>query len=36
MRTSYPFLFEDEGTLLSHLVIKMTVTYAWNWMCRCV
>ena len=22
MRTNYPFLFEDEGTLFSHLIIK--------------
>ena len=22
MRTNYPFLFEDKGTLFSHLIIK--------------
>ena len=22
MHTNYPFLFEDEGTLFSHLIIK--------------
>ena len=28
MRTTYPFLFEDEGTLFSHLIMKMNVAYA--------
>ena len=23
MRTNYPFLFEDEGTFFSHLIIKL-------------
>ena len=28
MRTTYPFLFKDEGTLFSHLIMKMNVAYA--------
>ena len=28
MRTTYPFLFKDEGTLFNHLIMKMTVAYA--------
>ena len=27
MRTTYPFLFKDEGTLFNHLIMKMTVAY---------
>ena len=36
MRTSYPFLFEDEGTLFSHLIVKMIVAYACDSMYMCV
>ena len=36
MRTTYPFLFEDEGTLFSHLIMKMTVAYACDSMYMCV
>ena len=36
MRATYPSLFEDEGTLFSHLIIikkkRMTVVYA----CDCI
>ena len=32
MRATYPSLFEDEGTLFSHLKQKMSVAYA----CDCV
>ena len=32
MRATYPSLFEDEGTLFSHLKKKMTVAYAYDCM----
>ena len=35
MRTNYPFLFEDKGTLFSHL-IQMSVAYACDCMYICV
>ena len=35
MRTTYPFLFKDEGTLFSHLIMKMTVAYACDSMYMC-
>ena len=35
MRTSYPFLFEDEGTWLV-IECYMTVSYACGSICRCV
>ena len=28
MCTTYHFLFEDEGMLFSHLIIKITIAYA--------
>ena len=28
MSTTYHFLFKDEGTLFSHVIMKMTVAYA--------
>ena len=36
MRVNYPFLFNDEGTLFSHLIMKMTVAYACDSMYMCV
>ena len=36
MRTTYPFLFEDEGKLFSHLIMKMTFSYACDSMYTCV
>ena len=36
MRTTYPFLFDDEDTLFSHLIMKMTVAYACDSMYMCV
>ena len=36
MRTTYPFLFEDEGTLFSNLIMKMIVAYACDSMYMCV
>ena len=36
MRTPYPFLFEDECTLFSHLIMKMTIAYAYDSMYMCV
>ena len=36
MRTTYPFLFEDEGMLFSHLIMKMIVAYACDSMYMCV
>ena len=36
MRTTYPFLFEDEGTLFSHLIMKITVAYACDSMYMCL
>ena len=36
MCTTYPFLFEDEGILFSHLIMKMIVSYACNSMYLCV
>ena len=35
MRSTYPFLFEDEGTLFSHLIMKLTVAYACGSMYMC-
>ena len=36
MRTTYPFLFEDEVTLFSYLLMKRTVAYACDSMYMCV
>ena len=36
MCITYPFLFEDEGTLFGHLIMKMTVAYACDSMYMCV
>ena len=36
MRVNFPFLFKDEGTLLSHLIMKMIVPYACNSLYMCV
>ena len=36
VRTTYPILFDDESTLFSHLIMKMTVSYACDSMYMCV
>ena len=36
MSATYPFLFEDECMLFSHLIMKMTVAYACESMYMCV
>ena len=36
VRTTYPFLFEDESMLFSHLIMKMTIAYACDSMYKCV
>ena len=36
MHTTYPFLFEDGGTLFSHLIMKINVVYACDSMYMCV
>ena len=36
MRTTYPFLFDEEDMLFSHLIMKMIVSYACDSMYMCV
>ena len=35
MRATYPSLFNEEGTLFSHLIMKMIVAYACDSICVC-
>ena len=35
MHATYPSLFKEEGTLFSHLIMKMIVAYACDSICVC-